>query len=330
MRRRAGIADVAQAAGVSTATVSRALSMPERVGAETRARVLKAVAATGYRANAAARDLRQRRARAVTLLAPNLANTFFSRIVAAVQDVAGDAGLTVQISDSLVEVPRLAGLGVDGRSDGVLLLDGGLPAEMVRGWDVPVIMVCEWIEGADLPGVRIDNRAGARMAVQHLLDLGHRHIACLGGPGGNVLSRARADGWRAALAGAGVGHRPGDLMPGDFTMERGARAARDWAAMAPRPTAVFCTSDESALGFISECDRMGLRVPDDVSVIGFDDIEFSDRFIPPLTTIHQPRAALGRLAAERLVAAVTAGAALSPEQSILDCRLQVRGSTAPV
>lgn len=328
MVKRIGIAQVAKVAQVSTATVSRTLTAPDRVGPETRARVLAAVAQTGYRANAAARDLRQRRARAITLLAPNLANSFFSRIIASVQGVANAAGLTVQISDSKIEGLRLASLGHDGRSDGILLMDGGLDPGMVAAWSIPTVMICEWLPDLALPGLSIDNHVGAKMAVNHLLDLGHQRIACLGGPAGSVLSAERLSGWKDAMTDAGLHPRPEDQIEGDFTMARGAAAARDWAACMDRATAVFCTSDESALGFVSECDRMGISVPHDVSVVGFDDIEFSEHFIPPLTTVHQPRAELGRLATELLISSLAGDTPLPTGQRILPSRLVVRNSTA--
>ena len=329
METKVRIADVARVAGVSTATVSRALSLPDRVGAETRDRVLRAVAETGYRVNAAAQALRSPRARAITFLAPNLANTFFSRIIASVQEVADAAGLTVQISDSLVEAPRLPAFGHDGRSDGILLLDGSLDAEIVAGWGVPVVMVCEWLDARPLPGVGTDNVAGIGLAVDHLADLGHRRIAYVGGPAGNGLSRARLDGYARAMAARGLAARPEDRLPGDFTMESGARAAHLWADTPDRATGLVCASDESALGFISECDRMGLRCPRDVSVVGFDDIEFSDRFIPPLTTVHQPRAEFGRQAARLLVDVLRNGVEPPATRCVLPSHLVVRGSTAP-
>lgn len=330
MERKARIADVARVAGVSTATVSRTLSMPDRVEARTRDKVMHAVATTGYRMNAAASDLRSRRARAITVLAPNLANTFFSRIFASVQDVAGAAGLTVQISDSMAEGDRLERMGRDGRSDGILLLDAGLDPGLVAAWNVPVVMVCEWNEGTDLPCVGTDNVAGMGLAVDHLADLGHRRIAFLGGPAGNVLSASRARGYAEAMARRGHSTRPQDALTGDFTMESGARAAHVWAEAADRATGVICASDESALGFISECDRIGISCPSDVSVVGFDDIEFSDRFIPPLTTVHQPRAAFGQKAAELLVEALRGGAPMTPGLRILPSRLEVRGSTRAI
>jgi len=327
MRSRARIADVAAAAGVSTATVSRALSNPNVVGEETRSRVLAAVEATGYRINAAARDLRSRRARSILVLAPNLANTFFSRIIAAIQEVAGAAGLTVQISDSRAERDRLAALGHDGRADGIILLDGSLDPELVKAWTLPVVQLCEWNRAYELSGLAIDNVAAAHMAVDHLADLGHRHILHVEGPQENVLGLTRCEGFLKAAAARGVS---ATLHSGDFTMASGARSARDWAAMDERPTAVFTASDECAFGFISECDRMGLKVPDDVSVVGFDDVDFASRFIPPLTTIHQPRARLGRRAAERLISALEVGEMANRSEELIEAHLVVRDSTRAV
>ncbi|SLN34226.1 HTH-type transcriptional repressor CytR [Roseivivax jejudonensis] len=320
------IADVAAAAGVSTATVSRALSSPDVVGAETRARVMAAVQATGYRINAAARDLRQQRARSILVLAPNLANTFFSRIIAAVQEVAGQAGLAVQISDSRTDPDLLQSLGHNGRADGILLLDGALPPDLVRGWRLPVVQVCEWNDAYEVPSLRIDNAAAARMAVAHLRDLGHTHLLHVAGPADNVLGQTRERGFVDAARAFGLG---ATVLPGDFTMASGARSARAWAEMPDRPSAAFTASDECAFGFISECNRMGFAVPGDVSVIGFDDVDFAGHFIPALTTIHQPRARLGRQAAERLVSALGASERLTHEQVIIDPNLMIRASTAP-
>lgn len=326
MHAKTRIADVARAAGVSTATVSRALSDPAKVGIATRAKVLAAINATGYRVNGAARDLRQQRARSILVLAPNLANTFFSRIVAAIQEVAGAAGLAVQVSDTRVRQETLLALGHDGRADGLIVLDGSLPPSMVRAWRVPTVQLCELNSAYGVPGLGIDNAAAAGLAVDHLADLGHRAVLHIAGPPQNVLSGARKAGFRSAAKRRGLNHV---VLEGDFTLESGTRAARDWAAMADRPAAVFAASDECAFGFISECNRMGLSVPNDVSVIGFDDIDFAGHFTPPLTTIHQPRASLGRLAAERLVAALQQDEPMPLEQELVEAHLVVRGSTAP-
>ena len=330
MDRKARMADVARVAGVSIATVSRVLSLPDLVSVETRTRVLDAIKVTGYRANSAARDLRRRQPRAIAILAPCIANTYFSRIIAAVQEVADAAGLAVQISDTKVERGRIGPIGSDGRVDGILLLDGGIDRTVLRAWTVPVVMVCEWIDGLDLPVIGTDNSAAVGLAVDHLAQAGHRRIAWLGGPAGNVLTGARERGFHAAMARHGLTVRPEDRLPGDFTMEIGARAAHLWAATPDRAGAVACAADEAAFGFISECDRMGIACPRDVSVVGFDDVEFSARFIPPLTTVHQPRHGFGRRAAQQLVAALKGEAPLVPGHRMLPSRFVVRGSTRAV
>ncbi|PWE30703.1 LacI family transcriptional regulator [Pararhodobacter marinus] len=327
MNKNIRIADVARAAGVSTATVSRTLSNPAVVGIETRARVMAAVEATGYRVNTAARDLRQRRARSILVLAPNLANTFFGRIIATIQEVAGSAGLSVQVSDSRAEAGRIEALGHDGRADGIILLDGSLAPEILARWRLPVIELCEWNTRATLPGLAIDNAAAARLAVDHLADLGHRRVLHIAGPEGNVLAVTRRDGFLTSAAQRGVA---ASIAAGDFTMASGARAARDWVSRPDRPSAVFAASDECAFGFIAECHRMGISVPDDVSVVGFDDVDFADHYIPALTTIHQPRVRLGRFAAQRLIAALTEHRPLAPGRELIDAHLVVRHSTAPL
>ena len=318
--RRTTIRDVAELAGVSTATVSRALGSPAAVGAETRARVMEAVRATGYRVNRAARDLRRARTGSVLVLVPNLANPFFSAILAAIGDVCAEAALTVQVADTVRGDTRLSDLAHDGRADGVILLDGAQPADLVGAIGLPLVTACEWVPGLRTTGCRIDNAAAARLAAQHLLDLGHRRLAHIAGPEGNVLSAARLEGFRDVAP-------DGQLFSGDFSLGAGAAAAQRWLEMADQPTGVFCASDEMALGFVAECAAHGVRVPEDVSVVGFDDIELSQHFVPPLTTIHQPRAEIGRRAAERLIGLLRGEPAGGMET--LPVELTIRRSTAP-
>ncbi|MBV7379053.1 LacI family DNA-binding transcriptional regulator [Maritimibacter dapengensis] len=332
MTARARIKDVATLAGVSTATVSRALSSPDSVGPATRERVMEAVKATGYRINAAARDLRQRRARSILMLAPNLSNTFFSQIIAAVQDVASEAGLTVQISDSRIGRERLVSLGYDGRADGIVLLDGNLAPDVVNGWHLPLIQLSEWNDAYNAPRLGIDNRAAAHLAAGHLAALGHRTVLHVSGPEDNVLAVTRRAGFLEKAGDLGL---ETGVFEADFTLEAGAEAARRWAALDARPTGVFCASDECALGFISECVHMGFDVPGDVSVMGFDDIDFADRFLPALTTIHQPRKRMGAAAAERLIEMMQGAQgkgrhSISAAPTHIDATLVERDSTGPV
>ncbi len=302
MNSKIRISDVAALAGVSTATVSRTLANPDKVGKAMREKVQEAVRVTGYQINAAARDLRQRRARSILILAPNLSNTFFSSIFAAVQEEASAADLTVQISDSNIGREKIATLGQDGRADGIILLDGGLDPEIVNGWRLPVVQLCEWNDAYDAPSVCIDNTAAVELAVDHLVQLGHRDLLHIEGPKDNILAITRRDGFLSATNASGV---KASIMAGDFTIQSGAKVAHLWAALDQRPTGVICASDECALGFISEVMRLGFDVPEQVSVVGFDDIEFADRFNPSLTTIHQPRGEIGRQGAQCLIAMLT-------------------------
>jgi LacI family repressor for deo operon, udp, cdd, tsx, nupC, and nupG len=335
------IRDVARVAGVSTATVSRALSRPDLVSAKTRESVLAAVAATGYRINLAARNLRRKQTGSIVVLVPHLSNPFFSLILSAIAKVASEAGLNVLVADTREPDGadrQIAEYLYNNRSDGLIVLDGNLPQEMFAAdgpqGRPPMIFACEWLEGHDQPSVTVDNHYGARLAVQHLAALGHRRIGHIVGPPENVLTRQRAAGFRAALAEAGLPANERWFLEGDFTMRSGAAAARLWLDLAERPTALFCSSDAMACGFISELHRHGVAVPGDVSVVGFDDIDIAAHFIPPLTTIRQPRARIGEMAAAMLLQSMrgsgTAGnkAGSGNMSRILPLELVVRGSTA--
>src|SRR3712207_1288400 len=143
--------------------------------------------------------------------------------------------------------------------------------------------------GADIPQIEIDNRASASRMTQHLASLGHRRIAYVSGPAGNILERERFQGFKDGLETAGLPFDPALVLPGDYTIEAGMRAGQDLVARSDRPTAVFCTSDEMAIGLMRTLFSAGLKVPEDISVAGFDDIEFAAVAEPALTTIHQPR-----------------------------------------
>lgn len=337
-RRFPKIRDVAEAAGVSTATVSRALSSPEMVSQETRANVLKAVEATGYRINHAARNLRRRQTGGIVVLVPNLANPFFSQILSGVADAMSLSGYNVLIADT----QRADGgeLMLDylhnNRADGLIVLDAGLPEAVLAGGQArahhpPIVFACEWQEGDGRASVTIDNAHGARLAVRHLVALGHSRIGHLMGPPENILTITRAAGTRQALADHGLAVREDWFFAGDFSLASGAMAAQRWLALEERPSAVFCASDAMAGGFIGALHRAGIKVPQDVSVVGFDDIEIAAHLVPALTTIAQPRRLIGETAARRLLALIGEAAPSGQSQEILPVELVVRASTgAPV
>ncbi len=330
-RKSATIQDVARVAGVSTATVSRTLSKPSVVARTTRDAVLKAVADTGYRVNATASNLRRQRTGSVIVLLPNLANTFFAQILAGLASVLTPAGYGMLIADTQSGPDpdeRLTHYLASGQADGLVVLDGTLsPAALSMPGRPPVVCACEWM-GDAVPSVRVENERGAALAVGHLARLGHRHIGHVTGPGGNVLTRTRLEGYRAALDRLGLPMRADWVLEGDFTMDSGAAAARVWLAMEDRPTALFLSSDEMAVGFMGEVQRAGIRVPEDVSVVGFDNIEIARHLSPGLTTIRQPRTDIGARAAELLLGLIETGASSAPSE-VIEVEFIRRSSAGP-
>ncbi|MFC7704264.1 LacI family DNA-binding transcriptional regulator [Plastorhodobacter daqingensis] len=328
--RPARIQDVAKLAGVSVATVSRVISNPGIVSEPTRKSVEDAIARTGYTLNFMARNLRQQQVGSVLALVPKLANPFFSEILSGISEVLRSRGLSLLVLDTSIhpDSPDPAALAPylnRSRSDGVIVLDGNLSPDLFsRPGCPPVVQACEWIPGLEAPRVLADNEAGGRLAAQHLIALGHRRILHLAGPAPNSLTRARRAGFVAALAEAGIDAAP--PLAGDFGMRSGHAAGRSIAAMQERPTAVFCDNDEMAFGMINALHGQGLSVPRDVSVMGFDNIGLAAYCLPPLTTIRQHRARLGRRAAEVLLARMQ-GDTVEPS-TVLGVELLVRDSTA--
>jgi LacI family repressor for deo operon, udp, cdd, tsx, nupC, and nupG len=335
--RAARIQDVAKLADVSTATVSRALATPERVSPEARARVLEAIAKTGYVPNPAARTLRSQKTYMVLVVLPDLSNTFFSKILRGIEETLFEAGYGMIISDldgSPEKEAHFAAFTAAGRVDGAILLNGHLFGQSREGEGqparikIPLVAVCEAIPGADIPQIEIDNRAAAYGMTQHLASLGHRSIAYVSGPASNILERERFQGFKDGLETAGLPFDPALVLPGDYTIEAGVRAGQDLVARSTRPTAVFCTSDEMAIGLMRTLFSAGLRVPEDISVAGFDDIEFAAVAEPPLTTIHQPRRELGQAAASALIELLQGRS--SPKRIRLETELVIRDSVAPL
>ena len=331
------IQDVARIAGVSTATVSRALSYPDMVSESTRNRVEKAVDVSGYRINKAARNLRTQRAHSVLVLLPDLANPFFSTILEGIslslsrKNYSMLIASTKQVQDS---GERLVDYLEDARADGLLILDGGLSSDVITSLKKAslskrIMFACEWLEGNEFPSVRSENRRGTQAAVQHLHNLGHTKIAHITGPEDNVLTHARKEAFVAEIKALNLKLEPKWIIQADFSLIAGCAAAKTWLALDDRPTAVFCAADLLALGFISELSRHNFKVPQDVSVMGFDDIDLAEQFIPPLTTIRQDRLRLGETAANKLLERLDLGGeAIEDFSSVVPVSLTVRDSTA--
>ncbi|MFT3834198.1 MAG: substrate-binding domain-containing protein [Micropruina sp.] len=271
------------------------------------------------------------RNRTVILLVRDIGNPFYLEIFKGVEESAGAAGYKVLMGDARNDEARIVehvDLVRQRHADGLILMTGHLPADLIRHPErlPPLVVASEPIPGLDMPMVRIDSISASRQAVQYLLEKGHRRIAHLGGPAGESLAAERREGYRQALAGAGLSPSPELETSGDYSVKAGRRGVRDLLDAGHGFTAIFAASDQMAIGAISELRRRGLAVPADISVIGFDDIIFADVFEPGLTTVRQPRHEMGRQAMALMVARL-AGEPVKPVVQ-LETELVIRGSVA--
>ena len=329
-----GIKDVAREVEMSTATVSRALRGLPGVSDETRTKVMETARRLGYVPSPSAAGLASGQTRTVAVIVPWVTRWFFAAVVQGAEEVLRERGYDLLLynlaGDESARHRVFETSLLTKRVDAVLVLSlKPSPDELARLEKLgrPVIVV-----GADVPGwatVRIDDEEAARSAVRHLVELGHRRIAYVGGATEGVLDFtapvARLAGYCAALADAGLRHDPALEADGEFSVAGGTRAALELLSRPERPTAVFAASDEMAFGVLRTARELGLRVPEDLSVIGIDDHEMAEIF--DLTTVAQPVHEQGRVAAQQVLAAL-AGSRWVPEQVLLPTRLVVRRTTA--
>lgn len=301
------IADVARLAGVSTATVSRVLANPGMVRPKTHALVMAAVRRSGYTPNSTARNLRTQRTMMILAVVPNLANPVFAQILRGIDDALSESGYGIVIGnlDNRQErEARYVDLALSRRIDGVLLMSGRIPADGRRSMGeaaLPMVALCAAVPGAAMPSVTVEDREAAQAAVAHLVRLGHRRLGYVSGPPGNVIEGERYAGFRKGAAAAGLSEADLVRWEGRFVFAAGVAAAEAFLRLRRRPTGIFAACDESAVAFVKTVRAAGLRVPEDVSVIGFDGSEFADYAEPTLTTLRQPLQALGRAGAEAIL-----------------------------
>jgi len=334
------ISDVARKAGVSTATVSRVMSGAVAARPQTRARVLAAVETLGYRPSAVARSLKLRTTRTLGLLVTDIQNPYYPDIVRAVEDAALERNLAVLLCNGADDPAReetYLDLLVDRRVDGIIIASSGLQ-ERHGAWlarrSVPVVLVNWAAPDLALPAILGDNRAGGRLATEHLLSLGHRRIGHLSAPARNAAAAERLAGVVEALTAAGLDPAALTVVEGDGRVGGGERAALELLDRDPGITGIVCYNDLTAIGAVRAIRARGRRVPEDVSVVGYDDIALSSLVDPPLTTIAQRMPEMGRWAVERLGELIErngsgADVPLRPPPVILPVELRVRASTAP-
>ncbi|MFI9758811.1 LacI family DNA-binding transcriptional regulator [Streptomyces sp. NPDC051963] len=308
MAQSVGIKDVARVAGVSVGTVSNVINRPDTVATETRARVLSAIDRLGYVRSESARQLRAGRSRIMGLLVLDMGNPFFVDVARGAERAARQAGLGVMVCNSAQSAGEEAdylSLFAEQRVRGVLLTPtdaSGRNIDAFRRHGIPFVLVDRVADGTTECSVSVDDVAGGALAVRHLVDAGHRSIAYVSGPPGLNQVRDRRTGALNALTEAGLG--PGALR--ELPTERlDVAAGRDAGArllgLADRPTAVFCANDLLALGVLQAMYAAGVGVPDDLAIVGYDDIEFAAAAAVPLTSVRQPAVTMGAMAAELLL-----------------------------
>jgi LacI family transcriptional regulator len=304
------IKDVAARAGVSVGTVSNVLNRPERVLEETRTRVQLAIIALGFVRSEPARQLRAGRSRTIGLLVLDAANPFFADVCRGAEEAAARAGLAVILCNSGQDAAKESSylnLMSEQRVQGLLLtpVDADpirLSRLVERG--MPVVLLDRRAEGAGMCSVSVDDVSGGELAVSHLLEMGHERVAFIGGPTTIAQVKDRLQGARNALMRAG--RDPDSLVcitTTSMTVAAGREAGERLGGLPVkrRPTAAFCGNDLLALGLLQEMIRQGLDVPNDVAIVGYDDIEFAAAAAVPLTSVRQPRHLLGKTAADLLL-----------------------------
>jgi LacI family transcriptional regulator len=329
--------DVARLAGVHPGTVSRALNPATEalVNDDTVRRVREAATELGYRPNPMARGLKTNRTYTIGVLIPDIQNPLFPPIIRGIDDVLGPAGYTPLIANTdndpereRTDVDAMRARQVDGFITATARRDHELLDEVARS-TAPVVLVNRRVEDGLLPSATPDDRRGSRLATEHLLALGHRRIAHLAGPPELSTGLGRREGYADAMRAAGLDVEPGLVRAGRmFTEPEGARLCAELLDAGETFTAIVAANDLMALGCYDVFAARGLDCPRDISVVGFNDMPFADRFRPPLTTIRIPHYEIGVAAAELLLDLLR-DPETPPREVVLPAEVVVRGSTAP-
>ncbi len=323
------IKDVAKAAGLSVATVSRALNGQSAVSDDARAKVLSAAESLGYRPNIVARSLRTDRTRTIGLVISDVLNPYFTELARSVEEEARALGYSVIIGNAderaELEAHHVRTL-LERRIDGLLVspADDHSPLTLdVADGPTPVVFVDRWIPGCATPVVRADGHDAIRDLVAHLYALGHRRLAIIAGPATTTTGRERVEAFRAALSEFGLLLPESHIGRGDFQAKSGRLATEHFLDLPKRPDVVFATDNLMALGALDAIRERGLRVPDDIGLAAFDDIPWFPHTAPPITTISQPTTELGRVAVRALADLISGKPARS---TVLPAHLVVRRS----
>lgn len=331
--RQVGIKQVAQAAGVSVGTVSNVINRPESVSDNTRTRVLSTIQQLGYVRSESARQLRAGQSRIIALLVLDMANPFFVDVARGAERAAREAGLGVMLCNSAQspsEEAEYLSLFAEQRVRGVLVTPADSGSNLVgfRRHAIPYVLVDRFDGDSDRCSVSVDDVVGGELAVAHLLERGHGDLAYVSGPMQLTQCRDRHTGARNALRAAGSGATLRQVETERLDVAAGRDAGARLLGMSPRPSGVFCANDLLALGVLQSLYGAGVQVPDEVALVGYDDIEFAAAAAVPLTSVRQPAFRMGSTAAELLIEETGDSADTHEHRRIVfQPELVVRGST---
>ena len=333
------IKEVAKLAGVSIATVSRCINNPETVRERTRLKVQDAIRRTGYSPNTLAQSFRRGRTNIVMVVLPSVGDPFFTMVMQGIRTAAKVKGYSIIIEDTqfnTMTADEIGALVVSRQTDGIILLASMSPfgtkvlsARSHRA--LPIVIGCETVspELSSFPSVHIDNVAAAKEVTNYLIQKGHRRIAMICGQETSLLTKDREFGYRGAMNQAKLAIEDGWVVDGRLSLDGAMRATRKLLNHAHQPTAIFCANDEMAIGCLHAIKAAGLNVPQDISVVGFDDIRYAEVADPPLTTVSQPAEEIGERVMYRLYREIEQQHSGDVKPEIVPHKLIIRQSVAP-
>ena len=326
------MSDVAERAGLSISTVSHVINNSRSVSDESRQRVLQAMEELDFKPNALARSLRLRKTNTLGMIVPDSANPFFAEVSRAIEDASFAQNYSVILCNSEGDLDKqgaYTNVLIENRVAGILFVAAGPSTELVNDLGrrrVPLVVVDREVPGVGVDTVMTNHAQGGCLATQHLIDLGHKRIACIAGNSEVSPSAERLTGYRQTLNKNGHPYDKKLVVKGDFQYESGYGATTYLLALERPPTAIFACNDLMAVGCISAASEFGYRVPDDLSVVGFDDVRLASFTNPPLTTIVQPKVEIGTIATKMLLERVL-DMDSKPRFTRLDTELKIRRST---
>ncbi|MCF2946728.1 LacI family transcriptional regulator [Paraglaciecola aquimarina] len=329
-----GIKDIAALAKVSPATVSRVFSSPDLVSKKTLDKVKKVVDEVGYRPNRMGASLRTRKSGNIVAIIPDITKPVNAGIIRAIEQGAQSAGYSVLLGDTQGLEEReqhYADLVSHGQADGVLLFGSRIPFKVDESLPLgpqlpPLVNGNEGIESDEIVKVAVDNEAAAKAAVNYLISIGHKRIAAITGPSDVPSSRKRTKGYKSALIEAGIEVEDVLQIEGEYDVKSGVDCAQKLLLLRQRPTAIFCFNDDMAIGAMQFLQQQGFKIPEDISVMGFDDINYAEYVTPSLSTVHQPLQEIGTACINLLLKQLN-GEKVEPGSQYLPFSLKIRNST---